>query len=124
MSAYRSMLRAKLHRATVTRTDLHYEGSITVDAELLQAADIAEYERVLVANVATGQRFDTYAIAGPAGSGVIGVNGAAARMAQVGDILIIMAFALVPDGERITPRVVVLDRHNRVQEGPAGSGNH
>ncbi len=113
MPVLRSFLRAKLHRARVTQVDPHYEGSITVDAELLRAADIGEFERVLVANVANGTRFETYAIAGAPGSRVIGVNGAAAHLARVGDPLIVMAFALVPEGETVRPRVVVLDPDNR-----------
>ena len=114
----RSLLRSKLHSATVTEADPDYEGSITIDAELLQAADIAVYERVLVANVANGERFETYAIPGPAGSGTIGLNGAAARLGQPGDVVIIMAFAALDASEvaHMRPYVVLLDRDNRVKE--------
>lgn len=112
----RTMLRSKLHRASVTQADPEYEGSITIDADLLQAADIAVYERVLVANVHNGQRFETYAIAGPAGSGTIGLNGAAARLGQAGDLLIVMAFCEVPAAEVATvrPRIVLLGSGNRI----------
>lgn len=114
----RFLLRSKLHNATVTEADPEYEGSISIDAELLQAADIAVYERVLVANVSNGERFETYAIAGPAASGVIGLNGAAARLGQPGDVVIIMTFGSVPEAEaaHVEPRVVLLDRSNRVKE--------
>ncbi len=114
----RSMLRSKLHSATVTEADPDYEGSITIDADLLLAGDIAVYERVLVANVTNGERFETYAIAGPAGSGTIGLNGAAARLGTPGDTVIIMAFGEVQEAEvpHVVPRVVLLDRHNRVKE--------
>jgi aspartate 1-decarboxylase len=115
MPALRSLLRAKIHRARVTQVDRDYEGSITIDEDLLRAADIAPFERVLVANVTNGARFETYAIAGPPRSGVIGVNGAAAHLAGVGDLLIVMAFALVPEGESVRPRIVVLDAANRPQ---------
>jgi len=112
----RTVLRSKLHRATVTEADPDYQGSITIDADLLRAADLAIYERVLVANIANGERFETYVIAGPAGSGVIGLNGAAARLGTVGDLVIIMAFGQVV-GDAIAelqPRIVLLDGQNRV----------
>lgn len=114
----RTVLRSKLHRATVTQADVDYQGSITIDADLLQAADIAVFERVLVANLANGERFETYAIAGPAGSGVIGLNGAAARLGRVGDLVIIMAFGTVPDAEAssVQPRIVLLDGKNGITE--------
>jgi len=114
----RTVLRSKLHRATVTQADPDYEGSITIDADLLRAAGIAVFERVLVADVANGERFETYAIEGPAGSGIIGLNGAAARLGRVGDILIIMAFGSVPDAEvsTVRPRIVLLAPGNRIAE--------
>ncbi|MGB0719304.1 MAG: aspartate 1-decarboxylase [Bdellovibrionales bacterium] len=88
-----TMLKAKIHRATITQCDLHYEGSITIDADLLRASGILPYEQVDVLNINTGARFTTYAIEGAAGSGIIGVNGAAARLAQAGDLCIIIAYA-------------------------------
>ena len=114
----RTLLRCKLHRATVTEADPGYEGSITIDRDLLTAADLAVFERVLVANVTNGQRFETYVIAGAAGSGTIGLNGAAARLGQPGDTVIVMAFATVSEDEvaAVRPRVVLLDAHNRVRD--------
>jgi len=88
-----SMLKAKIHRATITQTDLHYEGSITIDEALLEASGILPYEQVDVLNINNGNRFTTYAIKGERGSGIIGINGAAARLAQTGDLVIICAFA-------------------------------
>ena len=118
----RTLLRSKLHRATVTQADPDYEGSITIDAELLAAADIAVYEKVLVANIANGERFETYALQGPAGSGTIGLNGAAARLGKVGDLVIIMAFGAVAEAEvaSVHPHVVLLGPGNRIQSAPAG----
>ena len=113
MPVWRFLLRAKIHRARVTRVDPDYEGSITVDRALLEAADIAEYERVLVADVANGARFETYAVPAPAGSGEVAVNGAAARLVSVGDPLIVMAFGLAGEGEAVRPRVVLVDEGNR-----------
>ncbi len=111
------MLRSKLHRATVTQVDAAYEGSITIDQDLLEAADIAVYERVLVANVDNGARFETYAIAGPAGSGTIGFNGAAAHLGKIGDRVIIMAFAEVEEADiaAVRPRIVLVGPGNRTQ---------
>ena len=121
MPVQRAFLRAKLHRAQVTQVDLHYEGSITIAEDLLAAADIAEFERVLVANVTNGARFETYTIAGARGSGVIGVNGAGAHLARVGDVVIIMAFALTTDQRAPTPRVVLLDAHNQPVAPPSSA---
>ena len=114
------MLKAKLHRATVTDTDMAYAGSITIDSTLLNAAGIREYEAVLVANVNTGARFETYAIAGKAGSGEIKVNGAAARLAAKGDLLIILCFAHLSEEEAAAfkPRVVLLDGENHIRHSP------
>ncbi len=114
----RTVLRSKLHRATVTQADPDYEGSITIDTDLLKVADIAVYERVLVANITNGSRFETYAIEGPAGSGTIGLNGAAARLGRAGDLVIIMAFGNVTDAEAasVRPRVVLLGPGNRITE--------
>ena len=90
---YRTFLFAKIHRATVTAANVHYVGSITIDCELLQASGIRPYERVQVVDVDNGERLETYAIAGPAGSGAIELNGAAARLVSIGDKVIIMAYA-------------------------------
>jgi len=121
----RTMLRGKIHRATVTGADLHYEGSVTIDAELLERADILPYERVDIWNVTNGERFSTYAIAGQRGSGVVCINGAAAHKARKGDLVIIAAFATVSESEAHTwrPRCVFVDEHNRpVEERPERGG--
>lgn len=114
----RTLLRSKLHGATVTQADADYEGSITIDRELMAAADFAAFERVLVANVTTGERFETYVIEGPAASGTIGLNGAAARLGHPGDRVIVMAFGSVDEAElaAVRPRIVLLDRANRIKE--------
>ncbi len=108
------MMKAKLHRATVTQSDLHYEGSIGIDADLLLLSGILPNEAVHVWNINTGQRWETYAIPMPAGSGEIQVNGAAARLAQAGDLVIIAAFSWMPESlaTEHTPRVVLLDASN------------
>lgn len=111
------MCRAKIHRATVTGADLNYEGSITIDEALLEAADLRPYEKVLVVNVNTGDRFETYTIVGDRGSGTIQLNGAAARLAQVGDLVIIIAFGEFEDAELgadFAPRKVFVDGANRI----------
>ena len=111
-----TMLKGKIHRATVTQAELNYVGSITVDADLLDAAGILEYEAVQVVNIANGNRFLTYTIAGERGSGVICLNGAAARQAQTGDKVILMSYAQVTPEEAKTmqPKVVLVDEHNAV----------
>ena len=111
-----TMLKGKSHRATVTQAELNYVGSITVDADLLDAAGILEYEAVQVVNIANGNRFLTYTIAGERGSGVICLNGAAARQAQTGDKVILMSYAQVTPEEAKTmqPKVVLVDEHNAV----------
>jgi aspartate 1-decarboxylase len=111
-----SLLRVKLHHARVTGADLNYVGSITIDAGLLQEAGIYEWEKVLVVDLDNGARFETYAIPGEAGSGTVQLNGAAARLAAVGDRLIVMAFASVeaPPPADWQPRVLVLDAQNAV----------
>jgi aspartate 1-decarboxylase len=108
------MLAGKLHRVTVTETHLDYEGSLTVDADLLEAAGMAPHEQVQVYNVATGDRFETYLIAGDSHSGVIALNGAAARKGQKGDRLIIATYRLIPEEHvaRHVPRVVFVDEKN------------
>ena len=114
----RTMLRGKIHRATVTGADLHYEGSVTIDADLLERADIMPYEQVDIWNVTNGERFQTYALAGQRGSGVVCINGAAAHKARVGDLVIIASFGMMSDAEARTwtPRCVFVDGHNRPLE--------
>lgn len=113
---FRSMLKSKIHRATVTQADLHYVGSVTIDADLMDAADLLEGEQVTVVDITNGARLQTYVIAGPRGSGVIGINGAAARLVAVGDLVILMSYGLVPDEQARSarPRVVFVDAANRV----------
>jgi aspartate 1-decarboxylase len=108
-------MNAKIHRATVTQADLHYVGSLTIDAELMAAADIVEGEKVQVVDITNGARLETYAITGEAGSGVIGVNGAAAHLVHPGDLVIIITYAQVEEAERAAhrPRVVHVDGDNR-----------
>lgn len=110
------MLKGKIHRAVVSQAELNYVGSITVDAELLKTAGILEYEMVQIVDVENGNRFETYTIAGEAGSGVICLNGAAARQVQVGDHVIIMAYAdMTPEeAKEHTPRVVFTDERNKI----------
>lgn len=111
----RSMFKSKIHRATVTEANLNYVGSITIDRDLLEAADILEYEQVSVVNINTGARFETYAIAGPPGSGVICLNGGAARLAHPGDLVIIITYAQMTPEEVAShrPTVVHVDQRNR-----------
>jgi len=112
----REMLKSKIHSATLTETELEYEGSVTIDRALMEAADLAPFEKVLVANLSNGDRLETYVIEGKPGSGTICLNGAAARRAQSGDRIIIMSFCLVEDGESKNwqPTVVVVDEKNRI----------
>jgi aspartate 1-decarboxylase len=112
---YRTMLKSKLHRATVTQADLHYVGSITIDADLMDAADLLPGEQVAVVDVTNGARLETYVIEGARGSGVIGINGAAAHLVHTGDVVIIISYASMPDGEARSyrPRVVFVDDRNR-----------
>ncbi|MEA4910010.1 MAG: aspartate 1-decarboxylase [Anaerolineaceae bacterium] len=112
------MLIAKIHRATVTQADIDYVGSITIDAALLEASGILQGQRVQVVDVENGARLETYVIRGEHGRGEIQMNGAAARLVQVGDHVIIMAYGLVSDEELATlkARVLLLDEHNRVAE--------
>lgn len=113
----RVMLRAKLHRATVTEADLHYEGSCGIDEDLLDAADMREFEYIELYNVNNGERFSTYIIKAPRGSGTVSLNGAAARKAQVGDLLIICTYAPMSEEQARLhrPRVVLLGPGNRIQ---------
>ena len=114
----RTMLRSKIHRARVTEVNLDYEGSITIDRTLMEMSDILPFERVEVLNINNGARFGTYAIEGEADTGVIGINGAAARLVAKGDIVIILSYSQVPDNEAMTmtPTVVYVDRENRITE--------
>jgi aspartate 1-decarboxylase len=110
------MLKSKIHRARVTQVNLDYEGSITIDRSLMEASDILPFERVEVLNINNGARFSTYAIEGRADSGVVGINGAAARLVAKGDMVIILAYCQVPDDEAIsmTPSIVRVDSQNRI----------
>lgn len=111
-----TMLKGKIHRAVVKQAELNYVGSITVDTELLEAAGILEYEMVQVVDVENGNRFETYTIAGEAGSGMICLNGAAARQAAVGDHVILMSYAqMTPEeAEQHKPKVVFVDENNKI----------
>ena len=111
-----TMLKAKIHRASVTQCDLHYEGSITIDPDLLDASGILPYEQVDVLNINTAARFTTYAIEGERGAGVIGINGAAARLAQEGDLVIICAYTRMDEAEAKTysPKVIQVDADNKI----------
>ena len=112
----RIMLKAKLHRGRVTHSELHYEGSCAIDDDLLDAADIREYQQIDIYNVTNGERFTTYAIRAQRGSGVISVNGAAAHKANPGDILIIASYAMYNELElqKFHPQLVYVDEHNRI----------
>lgn len=112
----RTMLKSKLHRVTVTQSELHYEGSCAIDQNLLDAADIKEYQQIEIWNIDNGERFTTYAIAAERGSGTISVNGAAARKASPGDLLIVATFASYNEIElaRFKPDLVYVDAKNRI----------
>lgn len=112
----RLMLKSKLHMATVTGKNLDYEGSVEIDEELMNAVDLKENELVLVADVNNGARFETYVIKAKAGSGTIALNGAAARLVEVGDKIIIMSFGLFNENEYKGPKVAILGEKNRVVE--------
>ncbi|MCY1040248.1 aspartate 1-decarboxylase [Corallococcus sp. bb12-1] len=115
----RILFKSKIHRATVTQADLDYEGSVTIDRDLLQAADILPNEKVAVWNVTRGTRLETYALEGPSGSGVICINGAAAHLNQPGDLVILATFAEVENAEAAAwkPTVVFVDGKNRIVPG-------
>jgi aspartate 1-decarboxylase len=112
----RIMMKSKIHRATVTQADLHYVGSVTLDSALMEAADLLEGEQVSIVDITNGARIETYVIPGPAGSGVIGINGAAAHLVHPGDLVIVMSYAVLEDAEAraLKPRVVHVDEKNRV----------
>lgn len=113
-----TLLKAKIHRAKVTHSDLEYEGSIVIDQDLIEAAGMLVYEQVDVLNINNGARFTTYVIAGPRGSGTIAVMGAAARLVQRDDLVIICAYAQLPAGEAVSfkPAVLLIDEHNKIKE--------
>ena len=115
---FRHLLNAKIHRATVTHCELHYEGSCAIDENLLEAAGVCENEQIHVWNIANGERFITYAIRAARGSGIVSLNGSAARRAAVGDLIIIAAFGMVPDAQAAAhrPRLVFVDAGNRAVE--------
>jgi aspartate 1-decarboxylase len=112
----RIMMKSKIHRATVTQADLDYVGSVTLDAALMEAADLLEGEQVAIVDITNGARIETYVIPGERGSGVIGINGAAAHLVHPGDLVIIMSYAMVTDAEAraLEPRVVHVDENNRI----------
>ncbi|HMY08303.1 MAG TPA: aspartate 1-decarboxylase [Marmoricola sp.] len=127
----RTMMKSKIHRATVTQADLHYVGSVTVDEDLLDAADLLPGELVHIVNVTNGARLETYTIAGRRGTGVLGINGAAARLVHPGDVVILIAYAQMTTEEarRFKPSVVFVDADNTIVElgadpalAPVGSG--
>ncbi|MFQ5989096.1 MAG: aspartate 1-decarboxylase [Candidatus Methylomirabilales bacterium] len=113
---HRIMLVSKIHRAVTHEVNLHYEGSIAIDEEILAAADIFPYQQVQVYNLNTGARFETYAIAGGAGSGKVAVNGAASRLVNPGDLLIIAAYGLIEEARvaEHKPKIVLVDAQNRI----------
>jgi aspartate 1-decarboxylase len=127
----RTMMTSKIHRATVTQADLHYVGSVTVDRDLMDAAGLLEGERVAIVDVTNGARLETYVIPGERGSGVLGINGAAAHLVHPGDLVILIAYGMLDEAELAgyAPRVVFVDGANRVVEvghdpgrAPEGSG--
>jgi aspartate 1-decarboxylase len=112
----RIMMKSKIHRATVTQADLDYVGSVTLDAALMDAADLLDGEQVSIVDITNGARIETYVIPGPRGSGVIGINGAAAHLVHPGDLVIIMSYAMLDDAEAraLEPRVVHVDERNAI----------
>ncbi|GIV54529.1 MAG: aspartate 1-decarboxylase [Candidatus Kapaibacterium sp.] len=114
----RIMFKSKIHRATITEANLHYEGSLTLDEQLMEAADMLPYEQVSVLNINNGERFETYVIPGERGSGMVCLNGAAARKGHVGDRVIILTYAQMTDDEarRHQPTVVLVDERNSIIE--------
>ena len=112
----REMFKSKIHRAVVTMAELYYEGSITVDKELLEAADILPYEKVQIVNVNNGQRFETYTLEGEPGSGIICLNGPAARLGAVGDEIIIITYTYLEDKDarNFRPKIVLVNKENKI----------
>lgn len=115
---YRTLLLSKIHRATITQTDLHYHGSITIDRDLMDAVGLNPYEKVEIFDVQNGNRFETYAIEGERGSGIIGINGAAARLVHYGDQVIIVNYGLFTEEEikNHKPKVIILNDKNEIIE--------
>ncbi len=113
---YREMCKSKIHRATITEANLNYEGSLTVDRDLMDAADLLEFEKVQVVNINNGSRLETYIIEGERGSGIMCLNGAAARLGEQGDKVIVISYASMPDQEAraLVPRIVIVDDNNRI----------
>lgn len=113
---YRTLLKSKLHRLTVTDADLHYEGSVSIDQNLMEAADILPHEHVHIWDVTNGNRFETYALPAPRGSATVCINGAAAHLAKKGDIIIITSFSALPEDQLAghEPTVVLVDEHNQI----------
>ena len=114
----RTMFRSKIHKAVVTMADLYYEGSITIDKDLLEAADILPYEKVQVVNLNNGSRLETYTLEGPSGRGMICLNGPAARLGTVGDEVIIITYTTMSDedAQKHKPRIVLVDKSNKVSQ--------
>jgi aspartate 1-decarboxylase len=112
----RIMMKSKIHRATVTQADLDYVGSVTLDSALMEAADLLEGEQVAIVDITNGARIETYVIPGERGSGVIGINGAAAHLVHPGDLVILISYAVVtdPEARALKPRIVHVDSHNRI----------
>ena len=113
---FRTMLKGKIHRATVTQADLHYVGSVTIDEDLMDAADLLAGEQVAIVDVTNGARLETYVIAGPRGSGVIGINGAAAHLVHPGDLVILISYGVMDEIESIAyrPKVLFVDADNKI----------
>lgn len=113
-----TLLKSKIHSAKITKSDLNYQGSIGIDEDLMDASGIVEYEKVLVANISNGNRFETYVITGERGTGVIALNGAASRLGELGDKIIIFAFAQVEEDKLKDhkPKIVLVDENNAVSE--------
>ena len=114
----KQMLSAKIHRATITQSNLDYEGSLTIDKDLMDAVGISTFEQIKIFNINNGERFDTYAIDGPRGSGIIGLNGAAARKGMAGDLIIIVTYGIYSEEElkNYHPRVALLNEKNQIKK--------
>ncbi len=114
----REMFKSKIHRAVVTMAELYYEGSITIDKDLLDAAEILQYEKVQVVNVNNGSRFETYTLEGPAGSGMICLNGPAARLGTVGDEVIIITYTHLEEeaAKQHKPKIILVDKNNKIKK--------
>jgi aspartate 1-decarboxylase len=123
---FRTLLKAKIHRARVTEANLHYQGSVTIDRDLMDAADILDHEQVDVLDITNGARLTTYAIPGPPGSGTICINGAAAHLVQPGDLVIIANYAHFEEQEARShqPRIILVNEHNRIVSGEPPDADH